>query len=465
MALYRSTKGLDLPIAGAPAGSAPGAAGTAGAALERARCSRIGLLGADTPGLRPSFLVEPGSRVRRGQALYFDRRAPLVRFTAPAAGVVTAIVRGERRAFVALEIALGNEDADDSSNQVAFESRAALDPQQPTREAVRALLLESGLWPGLRRRPFSHVAPPDETPAALFVTAMDTRPHAPWPSAALAGRDQDFGLALRALAQLTDGPLIVCASPATVLQLPAVPRLRVEHFVGPHPAGNVGWHIHTLQPADLARPVWHISYADALAIGQLIRTGRLEVERGITLAGPGVLRPRALRVRQGAAIDELVRHELAPGAQRVISGSVLDGRMAAAPDAYLGRYHLQVSVLPEGGARQLFGWIAPGADRFSVSRVVLGALRGGSVFNFDTATHGGPRAMVPIGNYERVLPFDIAPTFLLRALVTGDDEQAAALGALELDEEDLALATYVCPGKTEYGPLLRAALERIEKAG
>jgi Na+-transporting NADH:ubiquinone oxidoreductase subunit A len=446
MALYRSTKGLDLPIAGAPAGSAAGAA----SALERARCSRIGLLGADTPGLRPSFLVEPGSRVRRGQALYFDRRAPLVRFTAPAAGVVTAIVRGERRAFVALEIALGDEDADDSSNQVAFESRAALDPQQPTREAVRALLLESGLWPALRRRPFSHVAPPDETPAALFITAMDTRPHAPWPSAALTGRDQDFGLALRALAQLTDGPLMVCASPATVLQLPAVRRLRVEHFVGPHP--------------DLARPVWHISYADALAIGQLIRTGRLEVERSITLAGPGVLRPRALRVRQGAAIDELVRDELAPGAQRVISGSVLDGRMAAAPSAYLGRYHLQVSVLPEGGARHLFGWIAPGADRFSVSRVVLGALRGGSVFNFDTATHGGSRAMVPIGNYERVLPFDIAPTFLLRALVTGDDEQAAALGALELDEEDLALATYVCPGKTEYGPLLRAALERIEKA-
>jgi Na+-transporting NADH:ubiquinone oxidoreductase subunit A len=174
-----------------------------------------------------------------------------------------------------------------------------------------------------------------------------------------------------------------------------------------------------------------------------------------------------VRTRLGASIDELLRGGLNAGEQRTLSGSVLDGRIARGEvDGYLGRYHLQVCALPEGREREMFGYIAPGARKFSVSRVVLGSLLarfGAQRFAFTTATNGGPRAMVPIGHYERVLPFDVAPTFLLRALITRDDERAAALGALELDEEDLALATYACPGKTEYGPLLRAALERIEK--
>lgn len=461
MALHRSSKGLDLPIAGAPADVSAGP-------LESAASRRVALLGADTVGLRPALRVEVGDSVLRGQALYEDRKNPGVVFTAPAAGVVTAIHRGERRAFVALEIEVGPEDRDEPRNQVTFAAHAALAGRLDalTRGAVRALLLEAGLWPALRTRPFSKVATAEGVPAAIFVTAIDTRPHAPPPSVALAGRGEDLAFGLRALAQLTDGEVVVCASPATRIEVGGLDRVRLEHFVGPHPAGNAGWHIHTLHPVDLEHPVWHIGYADVLAIGHLLRTGRLEVERIVALAGPGVLRPRLLRVRLGAALDDLLRGELADGEQRVISGSVLDGRIAAGTQAFLGRYHLQVSALPEGRKREMFGYIAPGNDKFSVSRVVLGSLAarfGGKRFSFNTATNGGPRAMVPIGHYERVLPFDVAPTFLLRALITRDDERAVALGALELDEEDLALATYACPGKTEYGPLLRAALERIEK--
>jgi Na+-transporting NADH:ubiquinone oxidoreductase subunit A len=381
---------------------------------------------------------------------------------------VTAVHRGARRAFVSVVIAVDPEDADPARNQVKFGSRAAIvDQGELKRGTARALLLESGLWTALRTRPFSRVASPSAVPEAIFVTAIDTRPHAPSPALALAGREAEFSAGLQALLTLTDGEVIVCHAPSLPAQWPAQPRLRAEQFDGPHPAGNVGWHIHRLRPVDFDRRVWHIGYADVLAIGHLLRTGRLDVERVVALAGPGIARPRLVRTRLGASIDELISNGLNPGEQRLISGSVLDGRIARGEvDGYLGRYHLQVSALPEGREREMFGYIAPGAEKFSVSRVVLGSLLarlGSRRFAFTTATNGGPRAMVPIGHYEKVLPFDVAPTFLLRALITRDDERAAALGALELDEEDLALATYVCPGKTEYGPLLRAALERIEK--
>jgi len=459
VALHRNRRGLDLPIAGAPAV-------TAGAPAPSAAIAHVALLGADWPGLRPALRVEPGARVRRGQALFEDRRNPGVLYTSPAAGTVSAVHRGERRAFVSVVVAIGAEDADPAAGQVDFDAHRSLAGRAGGREAVRALLAESGLWTALRTRPFSRVPALEQRPAAIFVTATDTRPLAPPPRLALAGREDDFGAGVRALAELTDGELLVCHAPDTPLPLPAQARVRAEQFDGPHPAGNAGWHIHRLRPVDLRQHVWHIGYADVLAIGRLLRSGRLEVERTIALAGPGVVRPRLVRTRLGASLDELTRAELAPGEQRVISGSVLDGRSAGgAADGYLGRYHLQVSALPEGRRRQMFGYLAPGADKFSVSRITLGVLRArlGRRFAFSTSTNGGERAMVPIGHYERVLPFDVAPTFLLRALISGDDERAVALGALELDEEDLALATYVCPGKTDYGPLLRAALERIAR--
>ena len=214
----------------------------------------------------------------------------------------------------------------------------------------------------------------------------------------------------------------------------------------------------------LHRSVWTIGYQDVIALGRLAATGVLDVERVVALGGPGSRRPRPLRTRLGASLDELLDGELQPGAQRVISGSVLDGRArTSSADAFLGRHHLQISALPEGGAREMFGYIAPGAEKFSVTGTVLGAFRRAHRFAFSTSTNGSPRAMVPIGSYERVMPFDMLPTFLLRALIIGDDQRAAELGALELDEDDVALCTYVCPGKTEYGPLLRAALDRIEK--
>jgi Na+-transporting NADH:ubiquinone oxidoreductase subunit A len=217
-------------------------------------------------------------------------------------------------------------------------------------------------------------------------------------------------------------------------------------------------------PVSLDRVVWSIGYQDVVAIGHLVATGELDVSRVISMAGPGAANPRLLRTRRGASLEDLTRDELKPGPQRVISGSVLDGRAMTGPgDAFLGRHHLQIAVLPEAGEREMFGYIAPGTEKFSVTNTVLGAWRGAHRFVFNTSTNGSPRAMVPIGSYERVMPFDILPTFLLRALIVKDDARATELGALELDEDDIALCTYVCPGKYEYGPLLRDALDRIAK--
>lgn len=450
--MHAITRGLDLPIAGLPVPS-----------VEDGRAvTRVALLGADYAGLKPSLLVQPGDEVLRGQPLFEDKRNPGVRHTSPAAGRVAAINRGERRAFLSVVIEVSS--ADGPAAQPEFAHWKGAPPSEGDGAALRALLLESGLWTAFRVRPYSRVPAPDAVPDAIFVTAMDTRPLAPRVELALAGREEDYAAGILALRDLGAGPVFVCRAPGSMLRVPRAERVRIEEFSGPHPAGNAGTHIHFLHPVGASRRVWHIGAQDVAAIGRLLATGRLDVARVVSLAGPGVARPRLLRTRLGASVDELAAGELLPGEQRVISGSVLDGRTAMGEaEGYLGRYHQQVSALPEGRDRELMGWIAPGGDKFSVTGSVLGAFARTRRRVFTTTTNGSPRAMVPIGTYESVMPMDILPTFLLRALLTGDLERAEALGALELDEEDLALCTYACPGKRDYGPLLRDMLDRLEK--
>jgi Na+-transporting NADH:ubiquinone oxidoreductase subunit A len=274
-----------------------------------------------------------------------------------------------------------------------------------------------------------------------------------------------FALGLDVLATLTDGPVFVCHEAGSTPPAGRDPRIEAKAFTGIHPAGLPGTHIHFLDPVSAAKSVWYVGYQDVMAIGELFRTGELVTERVVALGGPAVERPRLLRTVLGANLDELTAGELSAVESRVISGSIFAGRTAESPVSFLGRYHQQVSVLPEDRERRLLGYLSPGMHRHSVFPIYLSKWLGEKGIQFTTTSNGSPRGMVPIGTYEKVMPLDILPTQLLRALLVGDLDTAVSLGALELDEEDIALCTYACPAKYEYGPVLRSVLDTIEKEG
>ena len=419
----------------------------------------VALLGDDYVGMRPTMLVQEGDSVIKGQPLFEDKKNPGVFFTAPASGTVVAINRGERRVLQSVVIRIEGE------GEREFTRHDATALATLTREAVQSQLLESGLWTAFRTRPFSKTPVPGTVPAAIFVTAMDTNPLCADPQPLILAQRQAFDAGLTLLTRLTEGKVHVCQASGGKLGGHPQGQVTFNTFAGPHPAGLVGTHIHFLEAVSLTKQVWHLNYQDVIAIGKLFTTGQLCTERVIALGGPQMRHPRLVRTCLGADINELLVDETLEGENRHISGSVLSGRHAVGVQAYLGRFHLQVSVVKEGRDKELFGWVMPGKEKFSITRTTLGHFLRNKLFNFSTDTNGGERAMVPIGNYERVMPLDILPTVLLRDLLAGDTDGAQALGCLELDEEDLALCTYVCPGKYEYGPVLREVLTRIEQEG
>ena len=457
MGRHAVRRGLRLPIQGAPA-----------QAIEHARPSaRVALVAADYVGLRPAMQVAVGDDVRRGQTLFEDKRTPGVCYTAPASGTIRAIHRGDRRALESVVIDTSRAEYEGRDpGAVSFRAFSGRHPSGLPRAAVIELLTESGLWTALRARPFGRVADPAGHPDAIFVTAMDSNPLAPAVDVMLRDAGSAFERGVIALTRLTDGSVFVCTAPESGVPVPSADRVRHEEFAGPHPSGTVGLHVHMLVPVDRRRTVWHVGAQDVAAIGHLFESGELDVHRIVSLAGPPVSRPRLLETRLGAELAPLLQAEVEDRETRAISGSVLSGRTAAGPvHGYLGRYHQQISVLNEDRARSFLGWLGVGVNQYSMIRTFVSRLLPGRQFGLTTSTHGSRRAVVPIGVYERVLPFDILATPLLRALLMGDVERAETLGCLELDEEDLALCTFVDPGKTDFGPHLRRVLDTLEKEG
>ncbi|ROV56536.1 Na(+)-translocating NADH-quinone reductase subunit A [Neisseria chenwenguii] len=447
--MIKIKKGLDLPIAGRPEQ----------AVYDGPAITEVALLGEDYVGMRPSMKVKEGDAVKKGQVLFEDKKNPGVVFTAPASGTVSAINRGEKRMLQSVVISVGG-DEEITFAQYTPEALANL-----TNEQVRENLIQSGLWTALRTRPFSKTPAVDANPAAIFVNAMDTNPLAADPAVIIAEHTADFSNGLRVLSRLTDNKIHVCKAAGANVPSENAGNVVVQEFSGPHPAGLSGTHIHFIEPVGLNKTVWTIGYQDVVAIGQLFTTGRLNTERIIALGGSQVSKPRLVRTVLGAKVSQICAGELAEADNRVISGSVLNGSIAKDAHDYLGRFHNQVSVIEEGRAKEFFGWVTPQPGKYSITRTTLGHFLKSKLFNFNTATNGGDRAMVPIGTYERVMPLDILPTLLLRDLIVGDSDSAQALGCLELDEEDLALCSFVCPGKYEYAPLLRKVLDTIEKEG
>ncbi|MDJ0787455.1 MAG: Na(+)-translocating NADH-quinone reductase subunit A [Myxococcota bacterium] len=460
MALHHIRKGLDLPIAGAPVQ----------VIRETRMPSRVAVMADDFPGMKPAMAVAEGDVVKRGQLLFEDRKTPGVRHTAPGAGRVIGVHRGAKRALqsVVIDLSDGEQSGSPGADELqSFETyRAGADPLSLSPEEIRALLVESGQWAGLRTRPYSKVPEPDGKPAAIFVTAIDTNPLAPLPEVAIERRRADFDLGLMLLDKLCDGPTYVCVSDISEIPEYVHADVSIERFRGPHPAGLAGLHVHMLCPVNRNRQVWTVGYADVIAIGGLFRTGQLDVERVVSVAGPALAESGLVLTRLGAYIDDLIDTSGAAEEVRVVAGSVLSGKRAFGENfGFLGRHHHQVSVLREGRERVFLGWLTPGLNAFSNAPIYLSRLIKNKLFDFTTTTNGSKRVMVPIGQFESVMPMDLLPTHLLRALVVGDVEEAERLGALELDEEDLALCSFVCSGKNDYGPVLRQNLEIIEKEG
>ncbi|MDD9870873.1 MAG: Na(+)-translocating NADH-quinone reductase subunit A [Gammaproteobacteria bacterium] len=453
MRAQRIVRGLDLPISGAPEQ----------AVFDGPAVSRVAVVGLDYVNLRPTMLVREGDRVRLGQALFEDKKNPGVTFTAPAAGTVAAINRGAKRVLLSVVINVDQSGggAEDAVDFDAF-NRDGLDALEDSQ--VRGNLIQSGLWSAFRTRPYDKVPKADARPHSIFVNAMDTNPLAADPVTVISTDADAFSDGLRVLSRLS-GRVFVCMAEEAGLPVPDNGCCITARFSGPHPAGLPGTHIHFLDPVHAGKTVWRMDYQDVMAVGRLFVDGTLPVARIIALGGPLVKKPRLIKTRLGVYTEDLVDGELHDGKCRVISGSVLSGRRAADALSYLGRYDTQVSVLAESDHRELLGWLSPGRDKYSAINVFVSSVNRKRKFAMTTSQNGSPRAMIPLGHYEEVMPLDILPTQLLRALVVGDTDTAQSLGCLELGEEDLALCSFVCPGKYDYGPALRACLAQIEKGG
>ncbi len=440
-------KGLDVPVNGAPQQ----------VIHDGPSIKTVATLGEEFVGMRPTMFVKVGDRVKKGQVIFSDKKNLGVKFTAQAAGVVKEINRGEKRVLQSVVIDI------DGSDQEIFASYSANELGAISRENVVNNLVESGLWTAIRTRPFSKIPAVDSAPQAIFVSAMDTNPLAANPEVIIAEQAEAFKQGLTILSRLTEGEVFVSKAPGA--NIPVDANAIVTEFAGKHPAGLVGTHIHFLKAASAERFVWHVGYQDVIAIAKLFTTGELDNTRVISIAGPAAKNPRLIRTVLGANTSELTAGEITDGEVRVVSGSLLMGATATAVHSYLGRYHVQVSLILEGREKEFIGYMYPGPNKFSVTRAYMSHFFPKKLFNMTTTTNGSSRAMVPIGNFERVMPLDILPTLFLRDICSGDTDSAQQLGALELDEEDLALCTFVCPGKTDYGVILRDCLTTIEKEG
>lgn len=441
-------KGLNLPITGEPSKE-----------ISEHTPAHVALIGYDYIGMRPTMHVKEGDTVAKGQVVFEDKKRVGVKYTAPVSGKVVAINRGERRVFESLVIEASQGD------EITFKAHAKDALAKLSCKEVITQLNDAGEWTAFRTRPFSRTPELDSTPSAIFVTATDTNPLCADPADIINANIEDFNNGLTVISILSPKTLVCHGKTSPTKVANTVGSVEYHGFDGVHPAGNAGTHIHFLHPLARGVTVWTIGYQDVIAIGKLFTTGKIHTERTISLAGTVVSKPRLIKTHRGADLNALTQGELTGNDNRIISGSVLSGRKASGMVAYLGRFHNQVSVLAEGRERPAMHFFTLGANRFSTLPIYISQFFKNKKYAFTTTTNGSPRAMVPIGSYETIMPQDYLPTQLLRSLIIGDIVEAVELGALELDEEDLALCTFVSPGKYEFGDILRDNLTRIEQEG
>lgn len=451
MSSFTITKGHDIRIAGRAESTI----------IDDNPTHRVALQPLEFRGIRPRPTVEVGQRVKLGTELFVDKNHPEIRFLSPGAGTVSAIRRGARRVLTEIIVDLAAEEEAETFAPQTVDAVSGL-----TRDQARHALLERGLWPFLRQRPFGKVPPPDSTPKSIFVQGMDTEPLALDPNLVLQGEDEPFQAGLNLLRRLTEGPIHLCVQADTTSAgaLENAQGVEVHRFAGPHPAGLPGTHIHFIDPVRDDETVWYVKAVEVLDIGRAWLTGRFPVERVVALAGPSVKQPAHVRTRVGVSLTDLTRDRIQEGNHRYVSGTVLNG-LSVGAEGFLRFGDRTVTVLPEGGPRQFLAWARLGSDRYSVSHAYPSGLAPQEEHVFDTRLHGGPRALVDIGQYDAVMPLNLMPVPLIKSILANDLDEALKLGMLELVEEDLALCTFVCPSLIDFGEILRTGLDLFEKEG
>ena len=445
--MIKIKKGLDLPIEGSPEQKV----------YDGAAVTKVAVIGDDVVGMKPTMHVQVGDKVKTGQVLFADKKTEGVNYTAPASGEVIEVNRGAKRVFQSVVIKVEGDE------HVEFKNYKGSEVESYDAGSVEALLIESGLWPSMRQRPFSKAAKPGTKAQAIVITAMDTHPLCADAELIVEMYKEDFATGMKALTKLNDNVFLATAPKSNIAHTEGVKH---EEFKGPHPAGLPGTHIHFLAPVSDSNITWYINYQEVIAIGKLIENGKLSTERIISIAGPAARNPRLIKTRVGASLEELTKEEKFDDKEiRIVSGSVFGGRNASGPFSYLGRFHHQISLLEEGRDREFLGWHSPGFNKFSAKPIYVSSLMGNKKYAFDTNENGSLRAIVPIRSYEKVMPLDILPTHLVRYLFSNNLEMCVNLGALELDEEDVSLLTFVDPCKNDFGSKLREKLTIIEKEG
>ena len=442
MATYTIKKGLNLPIAGSTSTTD---------CVQGAAAQQVALLPQEAWGIKVQMLVAVGDQVKVGSPLFCDRRDPDVIFTSPAAGTVAAVNRGARRAVQSVVVDVAN-----------FDEHAEMPSSDGSRASLVATLAASGLWPNLRQRPFDKVAVSSTTPQAIFVTATDTNPLAVDPLHLVAGREADVQAGLKAMLTLSGGKVYFNTDGANDWSAFLVEGVEQHGFKGPHPAGNAGVHINALHPVNLERNVWHVDVQNLADMGAYLNSGKVPTARKVAVVGPAAAKSEIVETQRGASMN--VFSSYANSTVRFVSGSLLSGTTANPGEekGFLGRFAQQVSIVDDTPEREFINWMKPIGSRWSMSGTYLAKFIKKS-FTTDTDLNGGERAIVPIGSYEKVMPFDIMPTQLIKALASNDVTMAEKLGVLEIVEEDIALCQYVCPSKVDITDMLRTMLTLIEK--
>lgn len=411
----------------------------------------------DFPGVTPKLLVRVDDEVKVGTPLFFDKYRPQILFTSPVSGKVSAIVRGEKRKILEVVITPEAEQVYETFDVPAIEAT--------DREQIKALMLKAGLWPMIIQRPFGIVANPQDTPKSIFISGFDSAPLAPDMNFVLENEAENLETGFALLGKLTDGKVYLGLKNGTSGVLNQVKNAEIRLFEGPHPAGNVGVQIHHIDPINKGDVVWTVDVQHVAMIGRFFRTGRVDMSKIVALTGSETAQPRYFSVITGLPINSIVRQkELRSQTEkvRIISGNVLTGRRVE-PEGYLGFYSNQVTVIPEGDTYEFLGWGMPRLNKFSVSRSYFSWLSPKKHYRLDTNMNGGVRAYVVTGLYDKYLPMDIYPLYLLKAILAGDIDKMENLGIYEVIEEDFALCEFVDPSKTEMQAIIRQGIDLMIK--